>query len=187
MKFRANFQYKPSNFQMDDCQIEKVVELSHEAFCRLKITPLEDQPFIAENKGCMFRKEGVMHCLLALGEGLNDGILIEADGCSFPRYAAYVPGMRDILSAEMDRVADFIVEQAVENTSSGSWCFYFDELEKHLGLMIREGSGLDTKLLEAMERRPEVADVALVGDCIDAVYYLDYCRNLEEQTWPGME
>lgn len=26
MKFKANFLYKPSNFQMDDCQIERVVE-----------------------------------------------------------------------------------------------------------------------------------------------------------------
>lgn len=28
MKFKANFQYKPNNFQMDDCQIEKVIDLS---------------------------------------------------------------------------------------------------------------------------------------------------------------
>ena len=53
MKFKANFTEKPVNFQMDDCQIEKVVELSHEDFCRLKITPLVEQPFIRENKGCM--------------------------------------------------------------------------------------------------------------------------------------
>ena len=28
MKFKTNFQYKASNFQMEDCRIEKVVELS---------------------------------------------------------------------------------------------------------------------------------------------------------------
>ena len=28
MKFKANFVEKPANFQMDDCQIEKVVELT---------------------------------------------------------------------------------------------------------------------------------------------------------------
>ena len=54
MKFKANFVEKPLNFQMDDCQIEKVVELSHEDFCRLKITPLDNQPFIRGNKDCMF-------------------------------------------------------------------------------------------------------------------------------------
>ncbi len=49
MKIKANLTYKPSNFQMDDCQIEKVVELSPEQFSALTVTPLRDQPFISEN------------------------------------------------------------------------------------------------------------------------------------------
>lgn len=53
MKFKANIICKPGNFQMDNCRIEKVVERSHADFCRLKITPLADQPFIRENKSCM--------------------------------------------------------------------------------------------------------------------------------------
>ena len=36
-------------------------------------------------------------------------------------------------------------------------------------------------LRETLERRPEVADVALTEGCVDAVYYLAYCKNLEEQ------
>lgn len=83
MKFKANFLYKPSNFQMDDCRIDKVVELSHEDFCRLKITPLEDQPFIAENKSYMYSEDGIMHCLLALGQGSHDGVLIESEGYNY--------------------------------------------------------------------------------------------------------
>ena len=121
MKFKTNFQYKASNFQMEDCRIEKVVELSHEDFCRLKITPLDDQPFIMENKDCMFKKDGIMHCLLALEQGGNDGVLIDAEGYNYPRYASYVPGMRDIVNAEMDRAADFIIRWGTENTASGSW------------------------------------------------------------------
>ena len=121
MKFKANFREKPVNFQMDDCQIEKVVELPHDDFYRLKITPLADQPFLAENKDCMFHMDGVIHCLLALGQGSNDGVLIDAERYNYPRVAAYVPGMRDIVNAEMDRAADYIVRQATENTTSGSW------------------------------------------------------------------
>lgn len=101
MKFKANFVEKPSNFQMDDCQIEKVVELSHEDFCRLKIVPAEHQPFLTEHKGCMFHKDGVIHCLLALDLGGNDGILVDAEGYDYARLAAYVPGMRNIVNAEM--------------------------------------------------------------------------------------
>ena len=110
MKFKANLVEKPANFQMDDCQIEKVVELSHDDFCRLKITPLEDPPFIWENKDCMFHSDGVIHCLLALGQNSNDGILVDAEQYDCARLAAYIPGMRDILNAQMDWAADFIIQ-----------------------------------------------------------------------------
>ena len=53
MKFKAILREKPGNFQMDDCQIEKVVELTREEFYKLKITPSEKQPFITENKSCV--------------------------------------------------------------------------------------------------------------------------------------
>lgn len=186
MKIKANLLCKPSNFQMDDCQIEKVVELSYEKFCGLKIAPLRDQPFIAENKGCMFSKDGVMHCLLALGKGSRDGVLIEAEGYNYPRYAAYVPGVRDIVNAEMERAADFIIQQGVENTESGSWCVCFEELEEHLDLTVREGSGFDSMLKEVMERRPEVAEVDMHDGCIELEYHPEYCRRLKENNQPGL-
>ncbi len=178
MKFKTNFQYKASNFQMEDCRIEKVVELSHEDFCRLKITPLDDQPFIMENKDCMFKKDGIMHCLLALEQGGNDGVLIDAEGYNYPRYASYVPGMRDIVNVEMDRAADFIIRWGTENTASGSWCVYFEDLEEHLDLTVREGSGLDSMLRAALKQRPEVAAVDMHDGCIEMEYHPEYCRQI---------
>ena len=186
MKFKANFVEKPGNFQMDDCQIEKVVELSHEDFCRLKVTPLENQPFIAENKSCMFSKDGVMHCLLALGQGSNDGVLIDAEGYNYPRLAAYVPGMRDIVSAQMDRAADFIIRWGTENTTSGSWCIYFEDLEKHLDLTVREGNGMDSMLRTALKQRPEVSAVDMHDGCIEMEYHPEYCQRLKGDKPPEL-
>ncbi len=186
MKFKTNFQYKASNFQMEDCRIEKVVELSHEDFCRLKITPLDDQPFIMENKDCMFKKDGIMHCLLALEQGGNDGVLIDAEGYNYPRYASYVPGMRDIVNAEMDRAADFIIRWGTENTASGSWCVYFEDLEEHLDLTVREGSGLDSMLRSALKQRPEVAAVDMHDGCIEMEYHPEYCQRLKENKAPEL-
>ena len=171
MKFKANFTEKPVNFQMDDCRIEKVVELSHEDFCRLKITPLADQPFIQENKGCMFHRDGIIHCLLALGQGSNDGILVDAEKYDYARLAAYIPGMRDIVNAQMDRAADFIIRWGTENTTSGSWCVYFEDLEEHLDLTVREGSGLDSMLRAALKQRPEVSAVDMHDGCIETEYH----------------
>jgi len=178
MKIKANFLYKPDNFQMDDCQIEKVVELSHEEFCKLKITPLAEQSFISENKSCMFSKDGVIHCLLALEYGGSDGVLIDSEGYDYPRYAAYMPGIRDIVNAEMDRAADYIVRQGTEKSTNKSWCIYFGELEKQLGLTIREGNGLDSMLRIALKRRPEVSAVDMHDGCIEMEYHPEYCQRL---------
>ncbi len=189
MKMKANFKYKPDNFQMDNCQIEKVVELSPEEFSALTVTPLRDHPCIAANKGCMFSNDGVLHCLLALGQGSNDGVLIESEGYNFPRYAAYVPGMRDIVNAEMDRAADFIIRQGAERSMSKNWCVYFEELEAHLGLTIREGSGLDSILRIALKRRPEVASVDMHDGCIEVECRPEYCQQLnggQEDELPGL-
>ena len=185
MKFKANFLYKPGNFQMDDCQIDKVVDLSYEDFCRLKITPLEDQPFIAENKRCMYSEDGIMHCLLALGQGSHDGVLIESEGYNYPRYAAYVPGMRDIVNAEMNRAAELIVRQGTEKSMSANWCVYFKDLED-LGLNIQEGSGLDSMLRAALKQRPEVAAVDMHDGCIEMEYHPEYCQRLKEDDQPGL-
>ena len=62
MKIKANLLNRPNNFQMDDCQIEKVVELSTAEFSALVITPLTNQPFIAENKSRMFVDNRAIHC-----------------------------------------------------------------------------------------------------------------------------
>ena len=186
MKFKANFTEKPANFQMDDCRIEKVVELSHEDFCRLKITPLADQPFIRENKGCMFHRDGIIHCLLALGQGSNDGILVDAEKYDYARLAAYIPGMRDIVNAQMDRAADFIIRWGTENITSGSWCVYFEDLEEHLDLTVREGSGLDSMLRAALKQRPEVSAVDMHDGCIETEYHPEYCQRLKEKKAPEL-
>lgn len=186
MKFKANLIYKPANFQMDDCRIEKAVELSYEDFCRLKITPLEDQPFLKEYRDCMYSRDGVAHCLLALGRGSNDGVLIEAEGYGYPRYAAYIPGMRDVVRAEMNRAAEFLVRQGAEQSTSACWSVPFGELKDRFGLNIQLGNGLDSLLRAALKDRSEVAAVDMHDGCIDIEYHPEYCRRLEADDRPSL-
>lgn len=177
MKMKANFQYKPSNFQMDDCEIERVVELSREDFGRLKITPLEDQPFIAENKDCMFSRDGVLHCLLALEKDGNDGILIESEGYDYPRYAAYIPGMRSILSAEMasgqeHRLPEIRVKDILPLLKGGGIFLRHEEAERaiqaeSLCLLAKAGQEDFAALLSAsvceIRETPEGTEAVLTG------------------------
>lgn len=181
MKIKANLLNKPNNFQMDDCQIEKVVELPRDQFSELVITPLMDQPFIAENKRWMFVDDSAVHCLLALGQGSGDGVLIYSAGYDYPRLAAYLPGMRDILNARLGRAADFIVQQGTEATESGNWSVSFEELETQTGVAVRRGNGLDGMLLEALTRRSEVASAALTDMGIGIAYHPSFCPRIPGQ------
>ena len=105
-------------------------------------------------------------------------MLIDAEGYNYPRLAAYVPGMQDIVNAQMDRAADFIIRWGAENTTSGSWCIYFEDLEKHLDLTVREGNGMDSMLRTALKQRPEVSAVDMHDGCIEMEYHPEYCRQL---------
>lgn len=178
MKIKANLLNKPVNFQMDDCQIEKVVELTRDQFSELVITPLTNQPFIAENKSRMFVDDSAVHCLLALGQGSDDGVLIYSAGYDYPRLAAYLPGVRDILNARLERAADFVVRQGTETTENGRWSVSFEDLEAQTGEAVRRGSGLDGMLLETLTRRSEVASAVLTDTGIDTVYHPSCCPKI---------
>ena len=67
------------------------------------------------------------------------------------------------------------IEEAVDNTTSLSWVTYFDEfgededfVRKHLELYLYH-----------LEDSIKVADVEVMEDGIDVVYYGDYCKNAE--------
>ena len=202
MKRKAHFVEKSGNFQVDGCRIEKVVELSHEDFCRLKVTPLAEQPLIRDNKNCMFSRGGVSHCLLALDQDSSSGLLLTAERNGRPRLAACVPNMRDIVSAELNRAAEFIIEQCTENANGSSWtvcfndrpgraygCVYFEELEERFGLTVREGNGLDAMLETVLKQSPEAAAVDLRDGCIEMECHPEYCGWLSdsaEDRQPGL-
>ena len=67
----------------------------------------------------------------ATWERVRERTGLNAGKYDYARLAAYIPGMRDIVNAQMDRAADFIIRWGTENTTSGSWCVYFEDLEEH--------------------------------------------------------
>ncbi len=73
--------------------IETVVVLSDEKFADfMRSGLLQDKLFLFDNLDKMWfdPAERVWHCLLVKGETSRDGILVEAEGYSYARYAAYV-------------------------------------------------------------------------------------------------
>lgn len=75
-------------------QVEKVVVLSDAEYAVFRKEGfMQDQMFLFENRYYMWYdpSESCWHCLLVKGEHSQEGILVEAEGYSYARYAAHVP------------------------------------------------------------------------------------------------
>ena len=73
--------------------IEKTIILDEEGFRYFADNLIADAEFITENLDTMYMdKSGIRHCLFVTKEGAKDGILVESEGYSYARYAAYLKG-----------------------------------------------------------------------------------------------
>ena len=185
MKIRAEMGRQRAPLWPYEYQVDKVVELPNTAFVSLMMQPLHPYDFIECNRIEPHQDDGITHCLLFLSDDRTDGVLVQCGDDGRAMYSAYVAGARDVVQARLDRVADFILRECIENRGAESWQAHFNdrpacgscrvsfqELEKELGLTIREGNGLDAMLLDALRRRPEVSTVELSDGCIDTDYDL---------------
>lgn len=95
MVIKAKLLRKESDFKMNNCIVEKSVPLTHKEFEELKNSPLRDNDVIAENAEIMYcDDEGNYHCLLIFDKEQGDGLIVESEGCSYARYAQYVPNAK---------------------------------------------------------------------------------------------
>ncbi len=84
-------EHKPI-FKFCQTKVEKIIRLADKDFDNFLQSPMDYQKFIKDNTGLMHMDEsGVYHCLLVTGENHRDGVLVEAEGYEYARYASYVP------------------------------------------------------------------------------------------------
>lgn len=101
MRLNAHLYHKADDYRAEACEIEKIIEISESEFAELYQAPLKSFPFIAENKDWMRHDEsGVSHCLLVLGKGSYDGILVCAEDYDYARYSTHIPNARQIIFME---------------------------------------------------------------------------------------
>lgn len=98
----THFRRKEPYVDVEPCAIEKVVELSAEEFSSFCRDLTERYDFIHECADDLYQDgNGINHCLLVLGAGSRDGVLVRSEGCDWARYHAYLPNARQMV--EMDR------------------------------------------------------------------------------------
>lgn len=94
---RAVFWRKEPEVRADEFCVEKVIVLPAEKYEAFTQNLLHDYDFIRENVDLMYERDGVWHCLLVTGEGVEDGVLVESEGSSYARYSAFVPSVKEIV------------------------------------------------------------------------------------------
>ncbi len=83
---------------------------------------------------------------------------------------------KQVIRREIQGIAEDIINDGTENTESGSYITYFDELDN-----IQFITEHKVEIAEELRKHKEVAAVQVNKDNFDITYYLDYCKNLEEE------
>lgn len=141
MRINAHLYHKADDYRAEPCEIEKIIEVSQSEFALLYKNPLRKFDFIAENKeGLACDENGVNHCLLVLGEGSDDGILICSEGYDYARYSAHIPNARQVVFMEqrynclqdleswLTKTADGVVSDALAYDGEGVFRVLMDDL-----------------------------------------------------------
>lgn len=84
-------------------RVVKIIQLTGKEFERFMFHLQDNAPYIAANGALTGREPdtGATRCLLVVFKGGCNGILVNCEGHSYARYAAYV---RDISRLELDQV-----------------------------------------------------------------------------------
>jgi hypothetical protein len=98
MKLNAQLRRKDTDIKATPCEIDKIVTLPAYEFLSFTKRMAASYDFIAENAELMgVDADNTHHCILVLGEGADDGVLVHSSGADYARYSAYIPNARQII------------------------------------------------------------------------------------------
>ena len=152
---QAVFERKP-DFRLRDVVIETVIRLPKEEYEQFLSSPCDSYEFIEKNSKSMLmnEKNGVFYCMLVTGEGYRDGVLVEAEGYPYARYASYVPDATALCYDSLSKVngilakaVEEIVEEGTNMTTTGNWMTDRSKVETLLG----EGQSENPRLWKLLQ------------------------------------
>ena len=154
------------------CAIGKTIELPKNQFERFKNNLLYDYDFIEDNQEVMITDNmNIKQCLLVLGEGQDDGVLVYSEGQPFASQSAYLPQARtlwrlmqypelDDFNARMERIVERYVKQAVERNQDGIFRLLMGDLHSAVDYEPFD----DAVFMEMVSTRPEIEYAELFDD-----------------------
>ena len=194
MIIETPLQYKVTDLQTERCQVDEVVTLGHWQFEYLKNCTSDDFDFIAELRDKLpVTNDNTRHCILALDGAGDDGILIDPQGYSYPRYSAYVPNAKQLLAMEqypsllayvqdMMDVVEEVTQLAVNSQENGEFHSDLSDIEIDF-----QPNVLDKFLLaDMLNARPEFESVEYTDGELNAVISGEYLTNGSGEEMSGI-
>ena len=184
-------EHKP-NFKFCQAKVEKIIRLADRDFENFIQNPLGDQDFVKDNIGLMHMdKNGIYHCLLVTGEGHRDGVLVEAEGYGYARYASYVPDAAALAYASLSEMGnrlaflvDLFVAEGTAAETEGYWEVSFEKIREQSDLELGENPFLRELMADMLIERPEVAEVCIREDCFSVRCRPEFCRDHQKEEIP---
>lgn len=180
---------KETYYQPERCQVDVTVTLNHWEFEYLKNSTLDDFNFIRDSLDKLpVTNDNTRHCILALDEAGEDGILIDPQGYSYPRYSAYIPNAKQMLQMEqypslqayakdMIDTVEEVALLAVNSQQDGEFHSDLSDIENDF-----QPNVLDKYLLaEMLNNRPEFDSAEYADGELNAVISGEYLTNDSEE------
>lgn len=172
---KAVFRRKDPKIEAVDCVVDKVIRLPGAEYDSFSHNLLREWDFIRDNPiETVVDAQGRHHCLLVLGEGRADGILVNPEGAAYARYSALLPGAHAMDAADrypylaertqqLTRAADFVVFAALEPWPEGAnvedpakYAVSFRTLSEKFGVSFDPYDSLTDIFITMLNERPEI-------------------------------
>ena len=178
MRLHAELRRKQSEIQDENCIVTDIIELPESEYASLYQNLLRERDYLAERADMESFIDGQRCCVLVLGEGQEDGILVDSQGSSYARRSAFIPEARTLVRNHIRQLADYVVSEGTEHTEDGRWANTYDELYYHFGANITDANGNGKLLREELQRRDEVNELIMTEDCIEINYFsIAVCKS----------
>ena len=145
----------------DECKIEAVVVLDAEEFEDFRRRLFVARDFIADNHDYMYLdRNGISHCLLVLGEGQPDGILVDSGLSQHAKFTSFLPNAADFMKKQIRMMTDEILNDN-ENTID------FKSISEKFDVTVTSDNGIGQMLIDELRGRNELANVEVTHDSIE--------------------
>ena len=145
----------------DEYKIEAVVVLDAEEFEDFRRRLFVARDFIADNHDYMYLdRNGISHCLLVLGEGKPDGILVDSGLSQHAKFTSFLPNAADFMEKQIRMMAD----EMLENFETA---IDFKSISDKFDVTVTADNGIGQMLIDELRGRNELANVEVTHDSIE--------------------